>query len=371
MPWYNDLRPTEDPNKQKYSITFPSFKNKNKVRTIDNLMLLRNELKSIRNTKKTNNNVLLASWNIKQFGFLKTRIPDSYFYISEIISSFDIIAVQELKKGLEDLKIIMKLLGSNWKYIINDITEGNAGNDERFAYIYDTRRINFTGLAGEIVLWKDILDENENFQIKRTPYITGFRAGWKSFAIVNLHLQPDNNTKGKKIRKREVELLTQAINSKIKSNNLWSDNIVLIGDFNLYEDNTDIVKILNDSHFFESDLTEGLNTNTAISSSEPFDRILFRKNPFFEIPTKAKNNVGGVLEIFDILYKLDDYKLYKEEMLTHKVDNSTLTSEEKFKKYYRDYWRKNQLSDHKPIWIEINIDSTDSFLALKRKKLIE
>ena len=208
MPWYNDLRPSVDPNKQNYSVTFQNFPDPHKIRTIDNLIDIRKKLEKISNRKKTNKNILLASWNIKQFGFLKDRTPDSYFYIAEIISSFDLVAIQEIKKGLKDLKIIMKLLGSHWKYIINDVTEGDSGNDERFAYLYDSRRVTFSGLAGEIVLWKDLYDNNQNIkQLKRTPFITGFKAGWKSFAIINVHLHPKNGKDDKKLRKEEINLL--------------------------------------------------------------------------------------------------------------------------------------------------------------------
>ena len=368
MPWYNDLRPQTDPKKQNYSLTFPVFQETAKVRTIENLLKLREHLKPIADTKSTNKNILLASWNIKQFGNLKNRIPDSYFYIAEIISSFDLIALQEIQKGLKDLRIVMKLLGSNWKYIINDITEGNDGNDERFAYLYDSRRVEFTGLAGEIVLWKELFDTGATSQLKRTPYITGFRAGWKSFAVVNLHLQPDNDTESRALRKKEVELLVKAIDSKVENNNLWSENLVILGDFNLYKNNDDIVELFTESGFYESDLTEGLNTNTAVTSQEPFDRMFFKKTDFFEIPSEVEGHKGGVLEIFDIIYQLDDFDNYKEEMLAAKEDPTTLTSDEKFKKYFRDYWRKNQLSDHKPIWIEVNIDSSDKFLIEKKKE---
>jgi endonuclease/exonuclease/phosphatase family metal-dependent hydrolase len=347
------------------------FADEDKVRTIDNLLHLRKELAGIREKKSTNNNILLASWNIKQFGSLKSRIPESYFYITEIISSFDIVALQEIQKGLKDLNIVMKLLGSHWKYIINDITEGNDGNDERFAYLYDSRRVEFTGLAGEIVLWKELFDEEEIkdiVQIKRTPYITGFRAGWKSFAIVNLHLHPSNDDLSKKIREKEVRLLTKALKSKIENKNLWSENLILLGDFNLYRDNSKTEEILNSSGYYESDLTKGLNTNTATHSNEPFDRILFLQSEYFKLPSASDGRIGGLIDIYEILYKIEDYKTYKKQMKESKGDPSTLSSEEKYQSYFRDYWRKNQLSDHKPIWVEINIDSSDEFLRGKKEE---
>ncbi|MEM7575810.1 MAG: endonuclease/exonuclease/phosphatase, partial [Bacteroidota bacterium] len=187
MPWYNDLRPITDPKKEQYALIFPNFTDEEKMRTIEKLLDLRKSLKSVRLRKQNNKNLLLASWNIKEFGHLKARQPEAYFYIAEVISSFDLIAIQELKSGLKDLKILMRILGKHWKYIINDITEGRDGNSERSAYIYDTRRVEFSGLAGEIVIWKDLLEQDEAVaQLKRTPYITGFKTAWKDFALVNL-----------------------------------------------------------------------------------------------------------------------------------------------------------------------------------------
>ncbi len=367
MPWYNDLRPSGDPKKQMYSVIFQNYTDHAKVRTIDNLLKLRKHLKPIREKKQTNKNILLASWNIKQFGFLKQRIPDSYFYIAEILSSFDIIALQEVKKGLHDLNVIMKLLGKNWKYIMNDITEGDAGNDERFVYIYDTRRVGFSGLAGEVVLWKDLFKDGESVtQLKRTPYITGFRAGWKSFALINLHLQPGNDEQSRLFRLHEVQILMDAIKSKLKSDNLWTKNLILLGDFNLYNDNEEIVTVFNEHCFYESNLLSGLNTNTALTTPATYDRMYFRKDKFFEIPGKPTNR-GGVIEIYDMVYGEEEYIHYKEEMEESKEDPSTLDAEVKYRKYFRDYWRKNQLSDHKPIWVEINIDSSDEFLKAKKQ----
>jgi len=41
-------------------------------------------------------------------------------------------------------------------------------------------------------------------QMKRSPFITGFRADWKTFAIVNLHFHPGEGPDGISFRKEEV-----------------------------------------------------------------------------------------------------------------------------------------------------------------------
>lgn len=86
--------------------------------------------------------------------------------------------------------IVLRLLGPDWGYIVNDITGGAAGNSERSAYFFNKKRVQFAGLAGEIVLRDDLTAGSDIKQLKRTPYITGFQAGWKKFAMINLHLHP-------------------------------------------------------------------------------------------------------------------------------------------------------------------------------------
>ena len=371
MPSYNDLRPETDENIKDFALVFQSFTKKQKIKTIDGLINLRAHLAEKIQVRKTDKNLLLCSWNIKQFGELKKRQPESYFYIAEIVAMFDLVAIQEVQSSLKDLEILMKLLGKHWSYLINDVTEGEEGNSERFAYLYDTRRVNFSGLAGEILLWKELFDNtniDKTFQLKRTPYITGFIAGWKSFSLLNVHLQPNDTPKGREIRKTEVDLLMKALDAKKKKKTNWSDNIIILGDFNLYKSDVETVKLFENFGYKECDILQGLNTNTAISQ-ETFDRMFFHETEFFKIPCKADGNRGGVIEIFDVMYKEDDFGKYVEEMEAAKGATVDLSDDAKKKKYFKNTWRKTQLSDHKPIWVEIIVDSSDEFLKEKREEL--
>ena len=36
--------------------------------------------------------------------------------------------------------------------MVSDVTEGSAGNQERMAFLFDRRKIRFSGVAGEIVI---------------------------------------------------------------------------------------------------------------------------------------------------------------------------------------------------------------------------
>jgi hypothetical protein len=80
------------------------------------------------------------------------RSDEPLYYIAEIIDHFDLVAVQEVREDLTVLNRLIEILGSWWKVLLTDVTEGRPGNRERMAFLYDSRKLSFGGLAGEIVL---------------------------------------------------------------------------------------------------------------------------------------------------------------------------------------------------------------------------
>src|SRR5688500_10440927 len=98
-----------------YTYLKRSIFNSNRNYVIDKLMKLKDGLKSV--PKKTvDDNFLLATWNIREFdkSSFGDRLPETYYYIAEIISSFDLVAIQEVREDLTALKKLMLHLGSHW-----------------------------------------------------------------------------------------------------------------------------------------------------------------------------------------------------------------------------------------------------------------
>jgi endonuclease/exonuclease/phosphatase family metal-dependent hydrolase len=383
--WYNDLRPDSELLNNRYSLIMLDAKNnferlmfkEEKKRTIANIIKLKEGLLKDIPSKKVDQNLLLASWNIKNFGTLKKRTSESIYYIAEIINAFDIIAIQEINRDITDFKKVLKLLGSHWKHTISDVTEGDNGNDERFGFIYDSRRVNLSGLSGEIVIPPEILKEHSIIsQLKRTPTFTGFESGWHKFSIVSVHFHPgdDNNAIGepsdKEIRKEEVRLLTEVLKMKLDSVSYNERNTIVLGDTNLYENDTDIVQLFSDIEFRESSGLQSKFTNTSLN--QIYDRIFLRVSDYFKL-NKNENGLekGGVFNLFKYVYQNtpEVIAIYKNLMLAHKENPLTLTNDAKFKSYFNSYWKRNQVSDHLPVWIEIDADNSTRFLTNKLDKL--
>src|SRR4028119_978400 len=153
--------------------------------------------------KALNRNLLVATWNVRAFGDLTEKwssseddIPKrdlhSLLCIAEIVSRFDVVALQEAKDNLKALRHLLKALGPGWGLSLTDVTEGAPGNGERMAFLFDTRRVVPRGLAGESVVPEEQLDRIEpgalTRQFARTPYAVSFRSGGKTFVLVTLHV---------------------------------------------------------------------------------------------------------------------------------------------------------------------------------------
>ena len=86
------------------------FKDKNGSagrRCAQRLLALRESLSPLRKRKR-DSSLLLATWNIRDFDSNKfgfgPRLEESFYYIAEIISCFDLVAVQEVNRDLSALE---------------------------------------------------------------------------------------------------------------------------------------------------------------------------------------------------------------------------------------------------------------------------
>ena len=372
MPFYNDLRPESDFKEKDYLQIFPTLTDQTKIRTIDGIIRLKFALNAEIPARKNDKNLLVASWNIKEFGHTKQRLPEAYFYIAEIISHFDLVVVQEVKSTLKDLSIIMRLLGSEWDYLVSDITSGTDGNSERSAYIFNSKRVKLSGIAGELVLWDEITADSDLKQLKRSPYLTGFRAGWKNFAILSLHLHPGDDDDDLALRKEEVRLLLKALDEKRKGKHseAWTSRLIIAGDFNFYRTKDDpAIQFFDDAGFREIESLVGKDTN--VSGSEIFDRMFIRRDNYFRIGIGPDGKErGGVFDPFSHVYRDGEETIYKDEIIAVYGGAKDLRNDaDALRKQFQSYWKRNQISDHLPIWFELSIDDSVSFLESKRESL--
>ena len=214
------------------------------IEVAQNLAELREDLDAKVPFKELDRNLLIATWNIRGFGnFTRKWMGDekdsprrdlhSIFCIAEILSRFDVIAVQEVKGNLRALRDTLKLLGDNWSMILTDTNKSDSGNDERMAYLFDTRRVQLSGLAGEIVIPNEWVNDPEKVireQFVRSPYAVSFRSGNKTFILVTVHIIYGKKSKD---RVNEIHGIARWLNDWASDINAYDQNLIVLGDFNI------------------------------------------------------------------------------------------------------------------------------------------
>tara|TARA_R110000765_G_scaffold36172_4_gene81001 strand:+ start:712 stop:1674 length:963 start_codon:yes stop_codon:yes gene_type:complete len=262
------------------------------IEILENLDLLRSDLGSKIPPKKLDQNLLIASWNIRAFGNL-TRKWDSdendspkrdlhsILCIAEIIKRFDVIAVQEVKDNIRALRDTLKILGHNWSLILTDVNKGKVGNGERMAYLFDTRRVQMSGLAGELVVpeeWEDDINDGALAkQFVRSPYAVSFQSGKHTFILVTLHILYGDSPKS---RIQELKGIAKWLSSWANDMNAYHHDLIALGDFNIDERGDLLDKtFLSEGLYVPPQLRKKEVTRSIFDQTKYYDQIAWFDGP--------------------------------------------------------------------------------------------
>lgn len=348
-------------------------------RAIPRLRKLREQLSEVP-PKDSGGNLLLASWNLRDFGVPGggfghgERLPESYFYIAETLSRFDFVAVQEVN-GLYAWEEVMAILGPNYGFIASDVTEGVSGNGERLAYLYDKRKVSFRNIAGEIVLQPSMLISKTakgGNQFARTPYFASFQAGWRKFDICTVHIYYGEES-GEKLKRRieEIEGIVSVFGRRGDVANEAGKAMILLGDFNVVGLEHKTMAALKKEKFAVPPAIQEPPTGERNSY---YDQIAFKlaDNDALVLP-KGKKEEAGSIPVLKGLFKPDEIDVYRElfEPLRKAAEEKARAEAKKAGKpkpdpiapedYYKE-WRTWQISDHQPLWVRLDADDSDEYL---------
>jgi exonuclease III len=194
---------------------------------------------------KMADNLLIATWNIRSFGSLTRKWTASASdspkrdlrglrAIIDILSRFDVIAIQEVKGNLRALRDTLSFIGEDWAFLMTDVNIGDAGNDERLAFLFQRSRIRPSGLAAEIVIPPEQLgDSNPNVlreQFVRPPYAVSFQRGDTTFILVTLHVIFGDEEEN---RLPELRGVANWMADWARRSSRFHHNLLTLGDFNI------------------------------------------------------------------------------------------------------------------------------------------
>lgn len=362
-------------------------------RTIEGIQRLRQQLKTEKfPEKQMTSSLILGTWNIRNFDDDRfnygPRSTESLYYIAEIISRFDVIAVQEICVDLRPLKKLMYLLGENYDFIFTDVTHSSVGgNQERLGFIYDKNKVRFSGVAGEIVLPEKLMisqAEGKKRQFSRTPFGAEFQSGWFKFYFSTVHIFFGSNSGNTTQYKRRVDEINAVARYLAKEAKNSDSNHILVGDFNIKERGSDGFNALEKNGFKTVANRKGSNRD----QTKFYDQISFRSKKN-ELVFLEPHREDRVVQFFDSIYREEDFitykpilkKLIKEKLKVTKEQlekesskskkkklekqiknlNEAIETNASLKEYYLE-WRTFQASDHLPLWVEIKIDFSDQYL---------
>lgn len=302
---------------------------------LNGLKVIRNRIKSANiPSSKLDETINIATWNIRHWG-QKKRKKCSLHYIAEIFNQFDLISVIELRRNVSELKYVLDLLGDYWGVVYSDYMPDRGGNKERIAYIYDSRAVQFTGMAAET---DGPRKKNRTtgvyeptFSWWRNPYMASFKSGHFDFVLLSVHIQWGT------VAGREVELekLADWVKTYLKDEHRIDRDIILMGDFNIDSFDSDLYQAISKhglrapSPIVNSDLGSNLARN------KRYDQILHHPNQTGSVFTDE----GGVVDFYKSNHKtISPYQTLSKNDFTY------------------------ELSDHLPIWVQIKVDTEEERL---------
>lgn len=262
-------------------------------------------------------NLRLLTWNIRNFNGDKE--DRAVAFIAEICRNFDIVAIQEVKDDLGGLEKLQRMLGVQYGFLFSD----TAGNSERLAFAYDRTRVQFTGLAAEVVMAPGAGREKvvPELEFDRTPFMASFRINGCNFILVTVHIYYGSGS-AVRYRLEEIQNVAEYLRKSSSDTDALDSDYIICGDFNIEQVREGIEKsggskdatreILR--QLFGALVSRGLvipeeiqQSPTSLDRTKHYDQIGYQHYPDSTIQFRR----GGVIDFVGAVYQGDPKLKFK------------------------------------------------------------
>jgi len=252
--------------------------------------------------------IRIATFNIQEFDKAKSDTRDVINVLAEIITRFDIVALQGISDAsgiaIRRLEYVVDALLKDYGFIIGPCL-GRTSSKERFAFMYKTETIS--------VEEHYTFDDTSHDHFHREPLIAQFKtqSGSFDFVLITIHTEPDNAT-------REINALPVAVKDA-QSRFPEEKDFIVLGDLNAdckYFDEDDETSPLK-SPEYEWLITNDMDTYLPVPSCT-YDRIIvtshmvtedyagksgvFRFERAFGLSLNKAKNVSDHYPVFSVFY---------------------------------------------------------------------
>lgn len=321
---------------------------------------LRSALNDMVPPRRYERNILVANWALRKFGALAKdrRLPEALYYMAQVISAFDLVALQEVDRQLDQLEALLDILGPDWSFLITDVAPGNWGNNERFAILYYQPRVEFRHFSSNLIISPVLTDDGRSQaaeQLARPPLLAAFRSGDWEFQICTSHIiwggsDRDGNAVARRLR--EVRDLGKYLGARTRYD---KTDLLLLGDFQIEHPGSLIHKALLEGGV---QLPDSVLLPDHVVPGRYYGLIGF-VSPERMMPMANTDSPGGVVQIYEHVFRDQDLtritrtSAYQESLSATKPQAGRQTREVRLRHYQR--WRTYQISDHLPLWVELDL----------------
>ena len=211
----------------------------------------------------------------------------------------------------------------------------------------------------------------EGEQIARSPFFASFQAGWFKFSLCSAHIKFGDDLG---LRAQEISAVADALIKRAKS----EDQVhIFLGDMNIEEKDDEVMHALKSSKLTVPDFGP-----TNMSGNRWFDQMAFTEKGKAGRKTRLlrhgkfdwRHSVFGphpkeeALEFSAQDISEGKKRLSRQEILDHYEDKVTKIRQDHGKDPYTNWaksyknWTTFEMSDHLPIWMELEVDYSDDYL---------
>lgn len=337
-------------------------------RVARNMDSLRVELSQLPDRKKTDN-LLIGTWNVRELGVHTSddgartaRSEEAELYVAQILSHFDLVALQEVF-DIRALHRIVAHLEPNYGVALGAPSPGACGREgmggERLGFVYDRRKLRLLDENSTVVIdgrsdrrmlatypdWADAVENFEQEQPCRPPFLARFDSqGWE-FSIFTLHAYFGRNTGELHVR-RLVDLYRIFSHfGRLQRRADTSTSLLFAGDLNASDPGGPEQQVVEALGFdlFGRDAQRPTN----VAQTKAYSRIGVLHSDAQGIAAAH----DGIFAAFDVVYRDDQLPEYRSDFsaaLRAAQGNWIAENEELF---YRR-WRTYQISDANLKWVE-------------------
>ncbi|NPE27233.1 deoxyribonuclease I [Methanococcoides sp. SA1] len=254
--------------------------------------------------KKLNEDLRIGAFNIQVFGVTKASKPEVMEIISDIIRTYDIIAIQEIRDASQTaLPSLIELVNSDnssYDYVVSERL-GRTSSKEQYAYIYNTATVE---VVGDPVTYPE--PENSD-PFHREPYICSFQSlnGDYDAVMMVIHTDPDEATE-------EINALDDVLSYSVLHYPEEKDFIIM-GDLNA------------DGNYFDVDETCDLDNYTWLI------------NDSCDTTTRTTDRAYDRIILTDSSDITEEFGVFRYDIEYNLSEKMTLA-----------------VSDHYPVYMEIN-----------------